>query len=180
VLSLQVLQVRVSIIIKGLLVVGLHSPGRGAASSYLSFSKQLLPRLLYLSYPVIAVQSRLCNSPRTPVSAHQPSYPRAPINPRTLVRRSLIHRQQQAPAYWKAILFRKTPMLEISTSTTSLFSKNRLGFLNAPTPDGVPVMTAVPAGMVVPVVWVACQQRWHTATADSPATPSFPTKGKGD
>lgn len=58
------------------------SPGCGAASSYLSFAQQLLPRLLYLSYSVIAVQLRLCNSPRTSVC----SYARTPISPRTLVR----------------------------------------------------------------------------------------------
>lgn len=43
-----------------------------------------------------------------------------------------------------------------SISTTSLCRKNRLGFLKAPTPDGVPVITAVYAGMVVPMNKVSC------------------------
>ena len=50
----------------------LLSPERGAASSYLSFSQQLLPRLLYFSYAVIAVQLRLCNSLRMSVRLVSP------------------------------------------------------------------------------------------------------------
>lgn len=43
-------------------------------------------------------------------------------------------------------------MLVISISTTSPSFKNRLGDLKTPTPAGVPVMTAVYAGIVVPIV----------------------------
>jgi hypothetical protein len=70
-------------------------------------------------------------------------------------------------------------MVEISTSTTSLFFKNRRGFLNAPTPAGVPVMTAVPAGMVVPVICVTDQQKWATVTAGPPAILFSLTNKKG-
>lgn len=45
-------------------------------------------------------------------------------------------------------------MLVISISTTSPSFKNRLGDLKTPTPAGVPVMTAVYAGIVVPVVQI--------------------------
>lgn len=41
-------------------------------------------------------------------------------------------------------------MPSISTSTTSSCCKNRLGFIKTPTPDGVPVIIAVYAGIVVP------------------------------
>jgi hypothetical protein len=50
----------------------------------------------------------------------------------------------------KAILFLRMPIFVISTSQISPFFKNRPGLWRAPTPDGVPVMTAVPAGIVVP------------------------------
>ena len=52
--------------------------------------------------------------------------------------------------YPKTILFFKIPTSETSTSTKSLCSRNCRGDRNAPTPAGVPVMTAVPAGIVVP------------------------------
>jgi hypothetical protein len=50
----------------------------------------------------------------------------------------------------KAILFLRMPIFVISTSQISPSFKNRLGLWKAPTPEGVPVMTAVPAGIVVP------------------------------
>lgn len=53
-------------------------------------------------------------------------------------------------AYSNFILLRSTPTFAISTSTTSPFCKKDLGFMKAPTPAGVPVITAVPAGIVVP------------------------------
>ena len=53
-------------------------------------------------------------------------------------------------AHANTILFLNTPILEISTSTMSPLLRNVLGFMKAPTPAQVPVMTAVPAGMVVP------------------------------
>jgi hypothetical protein len=58
---------------------------------------------------------------------------------------------ESTDAYWKTILFLKTPIPGISTSTTSPSCKNVFGFMNAPTPAGVPVMTAVNAGIVVPI-----------------------------
>ena len=40
----------------------------------------------------------------------------------------------------------------------SWLCNQRLGFWNAPTPAGVPVITAVPAGIVVPVKLVSREQ----------------------
>jgi hypothetical protein len=48
------------------------------------------------------------------------------------------------------MVLRSVPTPSISISTTSPSFKNDLGLWNAPTPAGVPVMTAVSAGMVVP------------------------------
>lgn len=49
------------------------------------------------------------------------------------------------------------PIPETSISTTSPCCRYYAGFWKIPTPTGVPVITAVPAGMVVPVVPM-CQQ----------------------
>jgi len=49
------------------------------------------------------------------------------------------------------ILFLKVPILVTSISTMSWLFNQHLGFWNAPTPAGVPVITAVPAGIVVPI-----------------------------
>lgn len=48
------------------------------------------------------------------------------------------------------ILFLSTPTPTTSTSITSPLFRNDFGLMKAPTPAGVPVMTAVPAGIVVP------------------------------
>jgi hypothetical protein len=50
----------------------------------------------------------------------------------------------------KAILFLRMPIFVIFISQISPFFKNRLGLWKAPIPDGVPVMTAVPAGIIIP------------------------------
>ena len=52
----------------------------------------------------------------------------------------------------KRTVLRKVPTPLISTSISSPSPKNDFGLWKAPTPAGVPVMTAVPAGMVVPVI----------------------------
>lgn len=51
----------------------------------------------------------------------------------------------------KRTVLRKVPTPLSSTSISSPSPKNDFGLWKAPTPAGVPVMTAVPAGMVVPV-----------------------------
>lgn len=57
------------------------------------------------------------------------------------------------PTYLKDISLLNIPTFSISTSTTSPFWRNLFGFMKAPTPAAVPVITAVPAGIVVPE-WV--------------------------
>lgn len=56
--------------------------------------------------------------------------------------------------YSKTILFTKLPIPSTSTSTTSPLFKNPLpiGFMNSPTPLGVPVMITVPALNVIPLL----------------------------
>lgn len=61
------------------------------------------------------------------------------------------HRCCLTEAHSKFILFLSVPTFCISTSTISPCCKKVLGLRNAPTPSGVPVMIAVPAGIVVPV-----------------------------
>lgn len=55
-------------------------------------------------------------------------------------------------AYSNFILIRSTPTFAISISTTSPFCRKVLGFMKTPTPAGVPVITAVLAGIVMPKV----------------------------
>jgi hypothetical protein len=137
-----VLQVRVSAMIEGLLIFYLQNAVLSAAIYPSRNSK--LPRLLYLSYSVMAVQSRLCNSPRTPVS------------PRTSVRRSLTYCQHLV------YQFCECP----SAPKRSLLSSQLVGFLYtlsyaAPGPALALVRGVVVLSMVVdPEVKANVEEDW--------------------
>lgn len=70
----------------------------------------------------------------------------------------LINPLHHPPPIQNTILFLILPMFSILTSTISPFPRKQLGFINQPTPAGVPVIHTVPARTVRPLV--RCTMIW--------------------